>query len=161
VLGFDGDYFDAKPHVFPATADATVDASSTSNQGKTTGLTAASNAWAFLRFEVAGVEPPVKSATLRCFAPIYGTKGGVAAYATSNDWEETKITWANKPALGEKLADAGNVPDGTWAEFDVTAAVTRDGTYSFALAPITTDGMICWSREATSSTPELVVTASW
>jgi hypothetical protein len=53
----------------------------------------------------------------------------------------------------------GAIGTNAWAEWDVTALVTADGTYNFNLAQTSTDGVSYNSREASDATlrPELVV----
>jgi len=48
------------------------------------------------------------------------------------------------------------VPDESWIEYDVTAAVTGDGTYDFALAQPGSDGVDLRSRESHLA-PQLIV----
>ena len=45
-----------------------------------------------------------------------------------------------------------------WVEFDVTAIVTANGTYSFVLATSSSDGLNFSAREAGDSAPQLVIT---
>ena len=40
-----------------------------------------------------------------------------------DDWNESTITWSNRPALGAPLASAAHGGIGDWIEFDVTGAV--------------------------------------
>src|SRR5262249_28015894 len=72
-------------------------------------------------------------------------------------WSES-TTFATKPALdGPTTATQGAVAAGQVVEFDVTPAVTADGTVSFALTTSATDDVVYRSREATSGQPQLVV----
>ena len=48
-------------------------------------------------------------------------------------------------------------PD-TWVEFDVTAVVTGNGTYSFVLATSSADGLNFSARESGQTAPQLVIT---
>jgi hypothetical protein len=58
---------------------------------------------------------------------------GVIAYqAATNSWAESTITWNNAPGSTGGSVDYQYVTTG-WTEFDVTSAVTGDGTYSFVL----------------------------
>jgi hypothetical protein len=43
-------------------------------------------------------------------------------------------------------------------DFDVTAAVTTDGTYNFALDSASSDGVRYRTREASTGKPRLIVT---
>ena len=51
----------------------------------------------FLRFQVAGITGRVTSAKLR-LRSITDTADGPAVRGTTNDWSETGVTWANRPA---------------------------------------------------------------
>lgn len=111
----------------------------------------------YLRFTVAGLSGSVASAKLRVYL-TEGSYNGPAVYATDNTWTETGITWNNHPArtsgaFEDKTTLAANV----WAEYDVTPAVTGNGTYSFVLATDSTDSITLSSREG-SFAPQLTVT---
>ena len=51
-----------------------------------------------------------------------------------------------------------SLEEGQVVEFDVTSAVTRDGTYAFALTSGSSDGVQYQSREAASGAPVLMIT---
>ena len=79
---------------------------------------------------------------------------------TSNDWVESTITWANRPAPTTLPSDdEGAIPAGTWIDLDVTPLVTTDGKFSFALLATSADVVDFASRNSsvTSQRPELVV----
>jgi hypothetical protein len=79
-------------------------------------------------------------------------------YATGGAWTELGITWNNAPLLsGTPLATAGAADNNVWVEWDVTAAITGDGTYSFGLANSSTNSVYYNSKEAGTNTPELVI----
>ncbi len=143
---------------FAAEADARVEkARPTTNLGTSSRLASDGSPVeeAFLRFTVAGTTGPVRSARLRLFA-VNGTVDGPAVRAAANGWGERTITWNNKPATTGVLADVGAVGANGWLEVDVTAAVVGNGTYTFALASISTDALETYSREGTTR-PQLVV----
>ncbi len=78
----------------------------------------------------------------------------------SNGWTESGIggiTWDTQPALLSGAFDnKGAFATDSWVEYDVTALVTGDGTYAFALIADGNDGVTFSSREGTA-TPQLVV----
>ena len=121
-----------------------------------------SDIWSYLRFNVSGLTGTVRTATLRLWV-TGASNDGPAAYATSNQWAESGggITWNNRPARsGSILDDKGIVSSGAWVDFDVTRAVTGNGTFSFVLTPTSNDTLQAVSREGTASQrPRLVVTA--
>ncbi len=111
----------------------------------------------YLRFTVTGIQGPVERAILRVYVTDSTTNGPIAYAAASNDWDERTLTWNNRPGVvGSLLHDHCTLKAGTWAEFDVTALVTSDGTYSIALIPNSDDGLDVSSREGQYA-PELVV----
>ena len=82
----------------------------------------------YLRFTVVGVTGRVRRATLRLWV-TNATRDGPLVRSTGTGWSETGMTWRSRPSpAGPSVADAGALTSGSWAEFDVTALVTRDGT---------------------------------
>jgi len=111
----------------------------------------------YIRFTVTGVTGAVQNATLRLFV-TNGSSNGPSLYATDNSWTETGITWNNRPGpTTGAIANLGAIAADTWAEYDVTAYITGDGTYSFVLLPDSTDGATFYAREG-NSPPQLVLT---
>jgi hypothetical protein len=146
---------------FAPTADAYVrQASPNANYGTKTNLMVQSDPIpykSYLQFAVSGVTGTVQSAKLRIYA-YNGTSGPPAVYATGNSWTEKGITWANAPASsGSPLSKPASIATNSWVEYDVTAAVTGNGTYSFVLPPTSTDFLGLYSRESSQS-PQLVFT---
>jgi hypothetical protein len=120
----------------------------------------------YLKFTVAGISGTVVSAKVRLFSYNGGPDGG-AIRAVSNDynsggsWVETGLTYNNAPALtGGVLDSKVNVQDNTWVEYDVTSAVTGNGTFSFGLSSGSHDSVYFYSDEASANRPELVVVAT-
>jgi hypothetical protein len=94
----------------------------------------------YLQFAVSGIAATVQRATVRMHVADPSDSGG-SIYLVSNDyrggglWDESGLTWSNAPEIsGDALSSVAAVETGDWVEFDVTAAVTGNGTYSFALA---------------------------
>jgi fibronectin type 3 domain-containing protein len=148
---------------FSAEADAYVDATlPTTNFGAASRLYAdlSPNQQSYLRFSVSGVSGTVQSAKLRLYAGD-GTANGPQLFAASTTWTESEITWNTKPATsGAASDDKDAISSGAWVEFNVTPLVSGNGAYSFALAPMSSDGLSLYSREAatTANRPQLVVT---
>jgi Glycosyl hydrolases family 16 len=146
----------------PAVADARVEqARPASNYGRSSRLSVDGSTdrdvQSYLRFEVSGVSSPITRARLRVFASD-ATTTKPSVYGTSNSWSEGQITWNNRPARTDAIATgAGSVQKNTWVEFDITAAVQSNGTYSFVLATPVRDGVSMASRQASASQPQLVV----
>jgi len=148
---------------FTPQADARVQqASPTTNYGTSSGLrtdaATGANVESYLTFNVSGLPTTVMDAKLRLYAST-GTGDGPVIYPTGSTWTETGINWSNRPPpAGQAIDDKGSITSGTWVEFDVSQVVTANGTYSFNLAPTSSDGVDFHSREASSLRPELLVT---
>src|SRR4051794_33898673 len=104
----------------------------------------------FFRFDVAGTRKIV-SAKVRTWVTD-GSPGGPRIYSTSSVWDEKKLTWNTRPApVGPALAgNTGAVAKGAYIDYDVSAAVTGNGTYAFLTDPTTSDAVIVASRENTA-----------
>ncbi|MFP2906016.1 DNRLRE domain-containing protein [Pyxidicoccus sp. 3LFB2] len=97
---------------------------------------------AYLSFQVDTAEATaVIQAKLRLYA-VDGSSNGPALYATGTNWSAYSLTWNNRPALiGAPLANVGPIASNSFVEYDVTAHVTGNGLYSFALVPEGGDGV--------------------
>ncbi len=153
---------------FGVEADAMVASSSpTTNYGTTTFLKVDSSpeSEAYVRFNVSGLPGEATSAKLRLYKynSVEKTEDGPEVYLAGNDWTEGGITWNNKPARTRVLDDlVGEIPaTATWVEFDVTSAVTGDGTYTFVLVGDHQDSIPFYSRNHANAGrhPQLVVTS--
>ena len=148
---------------FTAEADARVQESNPSNNyGNANYLLVdgASNPdiESFIRFTVNGMTGLVQSARLRVYVTSNSSANGPAAYTANNSWTETGITWNNRPArTSGALDNKGSTSKSSWVEYNVTAAVTGNGTYTFVLAADSSDAIRFSSREGAQA-PELVVT---
>lgn len=112
----------------------------------------------FMRFSVTGISGGIESALLRLFVSTNGTRDGPAVYAADSSWNETDVTWRQRPILmGAPVANLDRLRQETWAEYDVTSLVTGDGTIGFALVADSDDNVIFSSREG-GQPPQLVVT---
>jgi len=147
-------------------ADARVaQASPTTNYGSQTNLQANAAAGAvqnsYLRFTVSGITGSIQSVKLRVYCTTNATNNGPAAYLADNNWIETGaggVTWDTQPALLSGAFDnKGAIALESWVEYDVTALVTGNGTYTLALVADGSDGVTFSSREGTSP-PQLVIT---
>jgi hypothetical protein len=154
---------------FTTAADARVaQASPTTNYGASTNLQADGDAGvkqnSFIRFTVTGVSGPIQRARLRVFCTTNGTANGPAAYLAGSSWTESGtggITWNTQPALlSGVLANTGAFGTNSWVEYDVTAALTGNGTYTFALVADSNDGVTFSSREGSAPAQLVVETGS-
>jgi hypothetical protein len=95
-----------------------------------------------------------------------GSEGG-AVYAVSNDyagtttsWTQSGLVWNNAPPIsGAALGSLGAATVGSWVEVDVTAALSSNGTYSFAVANNSSDAVYYSAKEG-SNKPQLVIERS-
>ncbi len=137
----------------------------TSNSGSVVELRLRSPDYhSYLKFNVSGLSGPAHSAKLRLYVTDDGPDGGAiysvsTNYAgTSTPWTESGLTWNNAPPLsGTPLSKVGAVSLNTWVEFDVTPAVTGNGTFSFGMSSGSTNSVIYASKEVAGSQPVLVV----
>ena len=148
---------------FPAEADARVHENNpNSNYGTANYLLVDGvnnpDVESFLRFTVSGVTGSIQNARLRVYITTNNSANGPAAYTAGNSWNETGITWNNRPTrTSGALDNKGATSRSSWVEYNVTAAVTGNGTYTFVLAADSSDAIRFSSREGSRS-PELVVT---
>ena len=113
----------------------------------------------YLKFTVSGLTQAPTGARLRLLVADSSPDGG-RIHTVANTWTETGITWNNAPVIsGTALSSVGAVTIGTWIEFDVSAAVTGNGTYSFGILNNSSDSALYASRES-ADLPELIVATS-
>jgi Zn-dependent metalloprotease/DNA-binding beta-propeller fold protein YncE len=152
--------------MFTAVADARISqASPTTNYGTATTLQVDGDSGAaqpsYIRFNASGLTGSILSAKLRVFCTTNGTVNGPAAYLANSSWTESGtggINWNNQPTLESGAFDnKGSIAANSWVEYDVTALVTGNGMYTFALVADSSDGIVFSSREGTTP-PQLVVT---
>jgi hypothetical protein len=151
---------------FSAIADArVVQTSPTTNYGTATTLQVDGDAGAaqtsFIRFEASGLSGPIQSAKMRVFCTTNGTGNGPIAYLANSTWTESSgggVNWNTQPALASgPLDNKAAIGTNTWSEYDVTASITGNGSYTFALVAESSDGIVFSSREG-STPPQLVIT---
>ncbi len=121
---------------------------------------------AYFRIQVSGLGAgmPAASARLRLgvsTASGSGSDSGGSLYRIAGcSWGESTITWKNRPAIdGTLLGTVGTVALGGVADFDITAAISGDGVYCFALQSASDNGVRYYSREAATGRPEVTVVA--
>jgi len=151
---------------FTTVADTRVSqASATTNYGTATTILVDGDAGAaqtgFIRFTTSGINGSIQNAKLRVYCTTNGTANGPVAYLADSNWTESGtggVTWNTQPALLSSAFDnKGAIGIDSWVEYDVTAFVNGNGTYTFALVADSADGITFSSREGTTP-PQLVVT---
>ena len=116
------------------------------NDELTVRKTSSADQIAYLKFTVAGIVGSVESAILRLNVTDASEEGG-EIYSVSNNyqgtndpWDEDGLLWGNAPTLtGSSLDALGKISLNKIVEFDVSAAISADGTYSFAVKNNTSD----------------------
>jgi hypothetical protein len=78
---------------------------------------------------------------------------------TATPWTELGLTYNNAPPIsGTPLSSVGVTANNTWVEFDVTAALSGNGVYSFGLrAPSTNDVHYSSKEGPDDQQPQLVL----
>ncbi|MFQ5650604.1 MAG: phytase [bacterium] len=117
----------------------------------------------YLKFDVTGIHAAVQHARLRLFVVEESNDGG-ALYLVSNNylntdapWDEGGLTWNNAPTIADSVVSTLRlVTANTFVEFDVTAAISGDTTYSFAIRNGSTD-RVQYSTKEGSHAPELII----
>ena len=151
---------------FAANADARVaQLNPSTNYGNATTLQADGNSGevqiSYIRFTSSGMSGSIQSARLRIFCTTNGTANGPAVHLANNNWIESGtggVTWNNRPAPSGSASDNKTaIGANSWVEYDVTALVAGNGTYTFALVADSLDGVVFSSREG-GTPPQLVVT---
>jgi PKD repeat protein len=119
--------------------------------------TASTNSFnSYLKFNLSGLGSQVTSAVVRLYVTS-GTNSGGSMYVVDPGWTEGGITWNNAPPIsGTPLDSNGAVTTGTWVEWDVTAAVSGNGTLSLGLK--NAGGSGTYSSREGANKPQLVVT---
>lgn len=151
------------PGTFAPVADARVEEGAPNNNYATTLLRSDGGAdpdvESYLRFSVEGLTAPVQRAVLRLYCSN-GSADGPGMFVTSGTWNETSLTWNTRPARSTTpFVDKGPISGGGFVEYDVTPAVTGNGTYDWVFAGTSSDGTDFSSREM-ANPPQLVVTTA-
>ena len=105
---------------------------------------------AYLKFEVQG-EGDCLSAVLRVFTESNNTTGFEVRTVTDSTWDESNLTYNNAPPLGPVIATSGPVSAGTFADVDVSAAVSGDGLVTLALTSVSSTSTSYSSREGANA----------
>ncbi|MFV1965572.1 MAG: PQQ-binding-like beta-propeller repeat protein [Pirellulaceae bacterium] len=110
---------------------------------------------AFVKFRIDVPGKPV-SATLRITNAGNPTGDAGRVCLVEALWEETKITYQNRPATGRELARLGRLAENQVVERPIPIDLLQGSELSFVLDPTSTDGVDFLSRES-GTPPELVV----
>jgi hypothetical protein len=113
----------------------------------------------YVRFRVSGVTQPIVRATLRLYAQTTVPMGYQVRSVASAGWSEETLTEESSPLPSNRIvAASGALAEGTWAVADVSAVVTGDGTYAFALTTTTSAALRFATKEDGAATaPQLEI----
>ena len=115
----------------------------------------------YLRVNVTGLSGAVQSARLRLEVVNRSSFGGTIYSISDNSWDEGTVTFDTRPVIDGPALDAlGVVEVRDIVELDVTAAITGNGTYSFAMDSNNNNGADYRSREAGTNPPTLIITTN-
>ena len=116
------------------------------------------NEYGLVRFNVdlpAGAT--ITSVKLRMYVVDVSTTG-LDVHHVDSSWTES-TTWNTRPTRGTRIGAMSSMATlNTYAEADVTSAVTGNGLHDFYLIPLGTEGVAFNSSESTSGRPELQIT---
>src|SRR5262249_6145367 len=108
----------------------------------------------FLRVRVGGIGArTVSRAVLRLkvanTVDADSDTGGRVWNISNCAWDELTTTWATRPTIDGAIVATANAPVsiGDTVQFDVTSAITRDGTYCFAVDTLSANMVKYISRE--------------
>ncbi len=93
----------------------------------------------YMKFSVTGVSGTIDSAKLRVHIGANPIQNLTLHHVVNTSWDEYTLNWNNAPAIGGSLGTKNNILANTWYEWDVTAAITANGLYSFALKSTSND----------------------
>ncbi len=123
-----------------------------------TNLLVSSNHESYLRFQVAGLNAPIKQTKLRLRTRQAGTSNATLR-ALLGSWSENTVTWLTKPTqYGDTLGTMSAFAVNQWREATLKPFVTSNGTFNFALLGTTTGEVSLDARESTNFQPELIIT---
>ena len=146
----------AMTNTFTATDDTFIaEAFPDTTRGSLTYLTLRGNQdkTILVKFSVGSITGKIAAVKLRLHS--IDLDGLATVCPVANDWDEGSASWNNRPAFGEIITGVQAV-SGQWCEWDVTAAVTNSGTYSFAIENTAGTDHDFTSKEG-GLPPELVV----
>ena len=115
-----------------------------------------------MRFNVTGIGGgTVTNVKLRLYTVNSSPHGGNIHRILNNTWSENTVTWSNAPSVGSvALTSLPAVTAGKWIEVEIPGLLNQDGTYSFSLEGVNTNGADYSSRESSSNSPVLLVNVS-
>jgi hypothetical protein len=145
-------------------ADTTVKSSNpTKNYGTNTELQIDGNPieMTYLKFDLSALAgKTILSAKLRLRITNSSNSTQAVKSVADTTWQETTMTYNTRPALGVLISSFPGGTSGTWREVTVTSGVSGAAGQLLSLGIDSTggDGLDAYSRQHSTSKPELVIT---
>lgn len=116
-----------------------------------------SKKYGYIKFSVTGVSGTVTSAKLKL--KVENTAiNNTSVYVVTSSWDEDTITWNNDDlSWGSLLETKTSLSANTWYEFDVSAEVDDNGTYTLGLKTTDTTGYKEWYSKESAYDPVLEI----
>ena len=114
---------------------------------------------AYLKFDV-DITGVISRATLRLHRSGTSNIRDVEIYAMSDtSWDPTTMTWNTRPTIDGALLALNDIGGDSWAEFDVTPAVSN-GTIAFGVRRAASDANRSFDSQESGFAPELEIVYS-
>ncbi|VGO13914.1 Gellan lyase [Pontiella desulfatans] len=124
----------------------------TSNYGSNTNLSlrtagTGQKLFSYLKFDVDEVPSSISEVWLKVYAAQAVSNTVWVRVVDDNAWDESTITWANRPVPGDIIKSKDSFSKG-WNTFDLSGHITSTGTYSLALMTSDPDEQVLMSKES-------------
>jgi hypothetical protein len=96
----------------------------------------------YLKFDLSALSGKISAATLFVHSATNASAAGTGAdvdVVSDTSWSESTLAWNARPALGASVGRVNGVTPDRWYSVDVGGALSKPGSYAFALAPASTD----------------------
>lgn len=111
----------------------------------------------YIRFMPFGISGRIERATLRVYALSMSTDG-FQVRSVSGPWSESRLTFANAPAVGRVIDLSGVLSKDRWHSVDVTSLVrSRGSRFGLALVALGPTEIAVASRETPGQAPRLII----
>ena len=115
---------------------------------------------AFLKFDLSDYSnSSITSAQLRFYVSNSSTSIQDIYEVNAGSWDESTLTYNNRPAMGIYLNSIQNTTVGEWTSVDITQGVLSKagGILSFGIQSSGGDGLVFYSKERNINWPELII----
>lgn len=115
----------------------------------------------YMKFNLASIENmQIKKAVLRVYVTNSSLDKFKLQQVNSTSWNESTLTYANRPSLGDIVTTFNGKEAGSTIEIDITSYIKINAgqVVSIAVGPERNNGLDLASREDSSRAPKIVVT---